>query len=171
VPQGAHAALALSVPRSRCRPPARAAGPPLALSAPSDTWIGPSLINSRRTSSYRGQTNHQKEKCMLQRLALAVMVASATVLGAAGCAVERHQETVGAYVDDTTITTKVKAKFADDPTVSAMAIKVDTMKGVVQLSGFAKSSEERMMAERLARDTSGVQGVRNDIVVRTATSN
>jgi hyperosmotically inducible protein len=103
---------------------------------------------------------------MFQRLALAAMVATMAVLGTAGCAVERHQETVGAYVDDTAITTKVKAKFADDPTVSAMAIKVDTMKGVVQLSGFAKSPEERMMAERIARDTSGVQGVRNDIVVR-----
>jgi osmotically-inducible protein OsmY len=103
---------------------------------------------------------------MFQRLAAAAMVATITVLGATGCAVERHQETVGAYVDDSAITTKVKAKFADDPTVSAMAIKVDTMKGVVQLSGFAKSADERMMAERLARDTGGVQGVRNDIIVR-----
>jgi len=103
---------------------------------------------------------------MLQRLALAALVATAAVLGTAGCAVERHQETVGAYVDDATITTKIKARFADDPAVSAMAIKVDTMKGVVQLSGFAKSADERMMAERLARATDGVQGVRNDIVVR-----
>jgi osmotically-inducible protein OsmY len=103
---------------------------------------------------------------MIQRLAIAALVASMTVLTATGCAVTRHQETVGAYVDDAAISTKVKAKFADDPTVSAMAIKVDTMKGVVQLSGFAKSSEERMQAERLARDTNGVQGVRNDIIVR-----
>ena len=103
---------------------------------------------------------------MFQRLAAAAIVASLTVLGATGCAVTRHQETVGAYVDDSAITTKVKAKFADDPTVSAMAIKVDTMKGVVQLSGFAKSNEERMVAERLARGTNGVQGVRNDIIVR-----
>ena len=103
---------------------------------------------------------------MIQRLAAAAMVATLTILGATGCAVTRHQETVGAYVDDSAVTTKVKAKFADDPTVSAMAIKVDTMKGVVQLSGFAKSADERMMAERIARDTSGVQGVRNDIIVR-----
>src|SRR5205814_5842493 len=91
-----------------------------------------------------------KEHPMIQRLAIAAMVASMTILTATGCAVTRHQETVGAYVDDSAITTKVKAKFADDPTVSAMAIKVDTMKGVVQLSGFAKSADERMMAERLA---------------------
>ena len=102
---------------------------------------------------------------MIKRLAIAAMAATLTVLSA-GCAVERHQETVGAYVDDSAVTTKVKAKFADDPTVSAMAIKVDTMKGVVQLSGFAKSNEERMMAERLARNTNGVADVRNDIMVR-----
>ena len=72
----------------------------------------------------------------------------------------------GAAVSDGWITTKVKAKFAEDPTVSAMAIKVDTMKGVVQLSGFAKSGEERMMAERLARNINGVADVRNDIIVK-----
>ena len=103
---------------------------------------------------------------MISRLAIAAMVAATTLVAATGCAVERHQETVGAYVDDSAITTKVKAKFADDPTVSAMSIKVDTMKGVVQLSGFAKSADERMMAERLARNTNGVTDVHNDIIVK-----
>ena len=103
---------------------------------------------------------------MITRLTIAAMLAATALVTATGCAVERHQETVGAYVDDSAVTTKVKAKFAEDPTVSAMTIKVDTMKGVVQLSGFAKSSEERMMAERLARGTTGVQGVRNDIIVK-----
>jgi len=103
---------------------------------------------------------------MIKRLATATLIATLTALTVAGCAVERHQETVGAYVDDSVVTTKVKAKFADDPTVSALAIKVDTMKGVVQLSGFARSAEERMMAERLARDTNGVNSVRNDIIVK-----
>ena len=103
---------------------------------------------------------------MITRLAIAAMVAATTIVSATGCAVERHQETVGSYVDDSAVTTKVKAKFAEDPTVSAMAIKVDTMKGVVQLSGFAKSADERMMAERIARNTNGVTDVRNDIIVR-----
>lgn len=85
---------------------------------------------------------------------------------AAGCAVTRDQSTVGQYVDDTTITTRVKAKFAEDKTVSAMSISVETLKGVVQLSGFAKSSAERSQAEDLARGTPGVASVRNDIVVR-----
>jgi len=100
-----------------------------------------------------------------------VLVATAIalgVLGTTGCAVTRHQETVGSYIDDATLTTRVKAKFAADPTVSAMAISVETMKGVVQLSGFAKSQDERAKAERLARETSGVVAVRNDIALRTS---
>ena len=86
---------------------------------------------------------------------------------AVGCAVTREQSTVGQYVDDATITTRVKAKFAENQTVSAMAIGVETLKGVVQLSGFAKSGEERAMAERLARSVNGVRSVKNDIVVRS----
>ena len=97
---------------------------------------------------------------------VAAAAATALALGA-GCAVMRDQQTVGSYVDDATITSRVKTKFAEDTTVSAMAIGVETLKGVVQLSGFAKSSDERSMAERLARAVPGVQSVKNDIVVRS----
>ncbi len=97
---------------------------------------------------------------------LAVALGLGTLLSS-GCAVTRDQETVGQYVDDVSLTTRVKAKFAADPAVSAMAIQVETLKGVVQLSGFAKNQEEREVAERLARETSGVRAVRNDIVVRS----
>lgn len=90
----------------------------------------------------------------------------ATLASTAGCAVTRKQETVGAYIDDAALTTRVKAKFAADPVVSAMSISVETLKGTVQLSGFAKSAEERATAEKLARETSGVVAVRNDIAVR-----
>ena len=83
-----------------------------------------------------------------------------------GCAVARDQQSVGSFIDDATLTTRVKAKFAEDRSVSAMAISVETLKGVVQLSGFAKSAEERTKAEELARSVSGVVSVRNDIVLR-----
>ncbi|MFG6485130.1 BON domain-containing protein [Roseateles sp. BYS78W] len=100
-------------------------------------------------------------------LTLALAAALVATLGAtSGCAVTRDQETVGAYVDDTALTTRVKAKFAADPTVSAMSIGVETLKGTVQLSGFAKNADERAMAEKLARETSGVVAVRNDIAIR-----
>lgn len=88
------------------------------------------------------------------------------VLTAAGCAVSREQSTLGEYVDDASITTRVKAKFAEDPTVSAMSIKVETLRGTVQLSGFAKNATEKSRAETIARETPNVKRVINDIVVR-----
>ena len=103
---------------------------------------------------------------MQTRHILTAAITAMALLTTAGCSVTRKQETVGAYVDDTTITTRVKAKFAADSTVSAMAISVETLQGTVQLSGFAKSLDEKMTAEKLARSVSGVNDVRNDIVVR-----
>ena len=85
-----------------------------------------------------------------------LVIAGFVGLGAAGCAVTRDQSTVGEYIDDSTITTRVKAKFAEDREVSAMAISVETLRGVVQHSGFAKTAGERSKAENLARNTSGV---------------
>lgn len=104
---------------------------------------------------------------MQARHILAAAVAATALAMGTGCAVMRDQQTVGSYVDDATITSRVKTKFAEDTTVSAMAIGVETLKGVVQLSGFAKSADERSMAERLARGVPGVQSVKNDIVVRS----
>ncbi len=92
-------------------------------------------------------------------------MAGLTILSA-GCSVARHQQTVGAYVDDAGITTAVKAKFAEDKTVAATSISVETLNGVVQLSGFAKSMAEKNQAEMLARSTKNVREVRNSIVVR-----
>jgi osmotically-inducible protein OsmY len=101
----------------------------------------------------------------LASLALAAAAAVA-VVQTAGCAVARDQQSVGSYIDDATLTTRVKAKFAENPTVSGMSIAVETLKGEVQLSGFAKTSTEASLAGQLARDTSGVQAVKNDIIVR-----
>lgn len=102
----------------------------------------------------------------MKTTAVSLALAGLLAFTAAGCAVTREQSTVGQYVDDATITTGVKARLAEDKTVSAMAIGVETLKGTVQLSGFARSAAERSQAEALARSTPGVVSVRNDIVVR-----
>jgi len=76
-------------------------------------------------------------------------------------------EKVKENVSDAMITTKIKAEYAKDKTVSAMKIKVDTDdKGVVTLSGTAKSKAEADQAEKLARETKGVTSVKNDITVQ-----
>jgi len=98
--------------------------------------------------------------------ALALTVSSAALLTLEGCAVTRGQESVGAYVDDATITTAVKAKMVDNKDVDATAIKVETLNGTVMLSGFAKNETERSAAERIARDTKGVKSVKNAISVK-----
>ncbi len=94
--------------------------------------------------------------------AMGVTLATATT----GCSVVRGQESAGAYVDDSAITTEVKAKFVADKQVDAGAINVQTLHGEVALSGFAKSAAERARAEEIARAVKGVRTVRNNLVVR-----
>jgi hyperosmotically inducible periplasmic protein len=98
--------------------------------------------------------------------ALAATISAAALLTLPGCAVIRGQETVGAYVDDATITTQVKAKMIDNKDVDAGAIKVETLNGTVMLSGFAKNDKERATAEGIARDVKGVKSVKNEIAIR-----
>ena len=100
----------------------------------------------------------------LRVIALAIL--TGITLLSTGCAVVRGQETVGAYVDDAAITTAIKAKFVDDKIVSAGSISVETLSGIVQLSGFAKSAAEKSQAEQIARNSKNVRSVRNDIIVR-----
>lgn len=102
----------------------------------------------------------------MRHTAITLALTGLLAFSAVGCAVTREQSTVGEYVDDATITTRVKAKFAEDSTVSAMAIKVETLRGTVQLSGFAKSAHEKDRAGTIARTTPGVKAVTNDIVVK-----
>ncbi|MET0517387.1 MAG: BON domain-containing protein [Burkholderiaceae bacterium] len=99
---------------------------------------------------------------------LLLALATATgLLALPGCAVTRGQSTVGAYIDDSTITTQVKAKFVENKQVDAAAISVETLNGTVMLSGFAKSANEKAMAESLARGVNGVKQVKNEIAVRS----
>ena len=100
------------------------------------------------------------------RTPLAAAVAAIVLLTASGCAVTRGQETVGAYVDDAAITTSVKARYVEDKTVDAAAIKVETLNGTVMLSGFAKNAAERNVAEDIAMKVKGVKSVKNVIAVR-----
>jgi hyperosmotically inducible protein len=97
-----------------------------------------------------------------------VAIALAVAASMSACAVVRDQETVGAYVDDTKITTDIKATMASDKDVAATSISVETLNGVTQLSGFAKSQAEKDRASEIARQAKGVRAVRNDIVVRQA---
>jgi hyperosmotically inducible periplasmic protein len=72
------------------------------------------------------------------------------------------------FVEDATITTKVKAEFVKDKEVSALHIKVDTDRGVVKLTGNAKSKEEEDKAVAIAQSTKGVVSVDDEIQVNAS---
>ena len=101
----------------------------------------------------------------MKNVFVAAMIA-VTATWTAGCAVSSGQSSVGEYVDDATVTAQVKAKMAEDTAVAATRIQVETLKGVVQLSGFATSENERTRAAQIAASVKGVKQVQNSIVVR-----
>lgn len=88
------------------------------------------------------------------------------LVATAGCAVSRGQQTTGAYVDDSVITTQIKSRMAENKDVAASSISVETLNGTVMLSGFAKNALEKTTAEKIARDVNGVKAVKNEIAIR-----
>lgn len=105
------------------------------------------------------------KKSVITLVAL-LSIGSGLTLLPAGCAGTATRESTGEYVDDASITTKVKAEFVRDPVVKALDVKVETFKGVVQLSGFVDSPQEKSRAEQIARNVPGVQGVKNNISIK-----
>ena len=85
------------------------------------------------------------------------------LLSFVGCASTPQKEGTGEYVDDTVITTKVKAAIFNEPTLKSAEINVETFKGVVQLSGFVSSQADINKAISLTRSVKGVVSVKNDM--------
>ena len=80
-----------------------------------------------------------------------------------GCASTAKHEGTGEYIDDSVITTKVKAAVLNEPTLKSAEINVETYKGVVQLSGFVSTEGDIDKAASLARGVKGVTSVKNDM--------
>lgn len=80
-----------------------------------------------------------------------------------GCASTQTKESTGAYIDDSVITTKVKAALFKEPTLKSTEINVETFKGVVQLSGFVNSQADINRAVEVTRKVEGVRSVKNDM--------
>ena len=97
----------------------------------------------------------------LASLAGVVLIATAF-----GCASTSTTEGTGEYMDDTVITTKVKAAILDEPTLKSTEINVETFKGVVQLSGFVSTPGAQSKAVAVASGVKGVKSVKNDMRVK-----
>lgn len=88
------------------------------------------------------------------------------LVGVAGCASTETHEGTGQYVDDSVITTKVKAGILHEPGLKSAEINVETFKGVVQLSGFVANPSSISKAGEVASSINGVKSVQNDLHVK-----
>ncbi|MDE2401266.1 MAG: BON domain-containing protein [Burkholderiales bacterium] len=102
---------------------------------------------------------------MLNRTAIVLALAATSLIIVPGCAVTRDQSTMGEYIDDAAITTSIKARFVENKQVDASSIHVETLNGVVMLSGFAKNQAEKDSAAAIARNVKGVKSVKNEIAM------
>jgi osmotically-inducible protein OsmY len=97
---------------------------------------------------------------------LGAILTTLLLTAAVGCASTKTHEGTGQYVDDTVITTKVKAAILEEPGLKSSEINVETFKGVVQLSGFVSSSADISTATKVAHAVAGVTSVKNDMHVK-----
>jgi osmotically-inducible protein OsmY len=94
---------------------------------------------------------------------VSTLIAALMLTAVAGCASTPARESTGQYVDDTVITTTVKAAIFNEPSLKVNEINVETFKGAVQLSGFVRSQDDIATAVRVARGVNGVKSVKNDM--------
>lgn len=97
---------------------------------------------------------------------LSAALLAVSLVSVVGCASTAKQQGAGEYIDDSVITTKVKAAILDDPMTKVLEIKVETFKGEVQLSGFVSSRAAANRAIELARGVKGVTSVKDDMQIK-----
>jgi len=102
--------------------------------------------------------------CLMAGFSLPIAV----FVTATGCAGDRYHRSTGAYLDDKSISTKVKTEMLADPLVKGTQVKVKTFQGKVQLSGFVDTTGQKDRAAEIARRVKGVEWVKNDLVVKNA---
>ena len=94
---------------------------------------------------------------------ISTFLAAMTMMFMLGCASTAKHEGTGEYVDDTVITSKVKAAILEEPGLKSAEINVETFIGAVQLSGFVSSRASIDKAVALARGVRGVKSVKDDM--------
>lgn len=100
---------------------------------------------------------------MLQLKRFSAFFLAVLLVSMLGCASTSTREGTGEYVDDSVITTKVKAAIFNEPSLKVAEINVETFKGTVQLSGFVRSQADINKAVQIARGVGGVTSVKNDM--------
>ncbi len=100
--------------------------------------------------------------------ARSTVMAIALIAALGACSKQGEQTSAGQYVDDATVTAKVKADLIKDDTVKSTDINVESTGGVVQLNGSVGSDSARQRAEELAKSIEGVKSVTNNLSVQSS---
>lgn len=103
----------------------------------------------------------KKKNIVIHCLALLMLIATF-----AGCASTPQKSSTGNYIDDSVITTKIKAQLAKDDFLKSFQISVESRKGIVQLSGFVDSQQAVNKAGQIAWGVEGVETVKNNLIVK-----
>jgi osmotically-inducible protein OsmY len=101
----------------------------------------------------------------VQRL-VKILFCAGLLSASLGCSTTQSHETAGQYVDDSVVTTRVKAAIFDEMSLKTLQINVKTYEGTVQLSGFVDSVEHARKAGEIAERVEGVKDVKNDLIVK-----
>ncbi len=100
---------------------------------------------------------------------VAAVLSAGPLLLTSGCAVTHGQETAGSYAKDKEIAARIKSAMYADPSVRGTEVKVTSLNGVVQLSGFVDSQAQKDRAGQIASQTPGVVRVYNNLILPTGT--
>jgi osmotically-inducible protein OsmY len=83
-----------------------------------------------------------------------------------GCAGNRYERSTGEYIDDKALNSRVKSALGDNPEYKFGDVNVASFRGVVQLSGFVNSADQKKMAGTVVEKVQGVKNVENNITVK-----
>jgi len=109
---------------------------------------------------------HPQEKVMIMLKRFSAIFIVAAMVSALGCATQSPPQSTSAYMGDSWVTTQVKTKILNEPSLKVLQINVETYKSVVQLSGFVDNAASRTKAVEIARSVQGVTSVKNDLQLR-----
>jgi len=113
------------------------------------------------TNLQKGATVMKKRNIIIRCLVILILIVTFVA-----CESKPEQSSTGEYIDDSVITTEVKARLAQNDFLKSFEISVETRKGAVQLGGFVNSQQAVDKAGELARSVKGVQSVKNNLSVK-----
>jgi len=100
-------------------------------------------------------------------LALCLGLLTAATTTNTACAGDKYNRSTGQYIDDKSLTVRVKSALHDNAEYKFSDVNVDVFRGTVQLSGFVNSSEQKSRAEDIAKQVQGVDKVVNNVTVKS----